>query len=148
LAIAAFRVLVPEVTKARKLGNLPGKILQHLFEDGSSAVIGAALRVHRALGAGFLEEVYQKALEVELAASGLRFDRQWPVEIRYRGQPIGLHRLDLLVETTIVVELKAVHALLDLHHAQLLSYLRATGLHVGLLLNFNSPVLQIRRIVA
>jgi GxxExxY protein len=85
---------------------------------------------------------------VELAAAGLRFDRQLPIEIRYRGQPIGLHRVDLLVESSIVVELKAVHVLLALHHAQLLSYLRATGLHVGLLLNFNSPILQIRRIVA
>lgn len=125
-----------------------GALLPHLFEDGSTAVIGAALRVHRALGAGFLEDVYQRALELELAASGLRFDRRLPVEIRYRGQPVGVHRVDLLIESSIIVELKAVHVLLDLHRAQLLSYLRATGIHVGLLLNFNSPVLQIRRIVA
>jgi GxxExxY protein len=122
--------------------------LPHRFEDGSSAVIGAALRVHRALGAGFLEEVYQKALEVELSASGLKFDRQLPIEIKYRGQPVGLHRVDLLVESSIIVELKAVPSLLNLHRAQVLSYLRATGLHVGLLVNFNAPVLLIRRIVA
>jgi GxxExxY protein len=117
------------------------------FEACSGRVIGAAVAVHSALGSGFLEGVYQRALEMELDAQRIRFERQLKVEVRYRGQVVGVHRLDFLVEDVVVVELKAASAIIDAHLAQLRSYLKATDIRVGLLLNFNAPVLGIRRVV-
>jgi len=119
----------------------------HEFEACSGRVIGAAVAVHSALGPGFLEGVYQRALEMELDAQLIRFERQLKVEVRYRGQVVGVHRLDLLVEDVMVVELKAASAIIDAHLAQLRSYLKATDIRVGLLLNFNAPVLGVRRVV-
>lgn len=119
----------------------------HGFDDCSGRLIGAAVAVHTALGPGFLGGIYQRALEMELHAQHIRFERQVEVAVRYRGQLIGLHRLDLIVEGSIVVELKAVSAVVEAHMAQLRSYLRATDSRVGLLLNFNTPVLGIRRVV-
>ncbi len=121
--------------------------MTYTFQDGSGRVIGAALAVHTTLGPGFLEGIYQRALELELTAMGLRFESQLSVPIRYRGELVGVHRLDLLVESSVVVELKAVSAVLDAHLAQLRSYLRATDTRIGLLLNFNAAVLGVRRVV-
>ncbi len=115
-------------------------------EELTGKIIGAAIAVHRELGPGFLESVYEEAMCVELAAVGLKFVRQLPVEIRYRGQRVGEHRLDLLVEDTVVVELKAVFEIQDIFYATLRSYLRATGKSVGLLLNFATVTLQPKRI--
>ena len=120
---------------------------RHCFDDCTGRVIGAALAVHCALGPGFLESIYQRALECELAVRGIRFESQVAVPVCYRGEAIGLHRLDLVVDRAIVVELKSVGALLDAHLAQLRSYLRAPELRLGLLLNFNASVLGIRRVV-
>lgn len=120
---------------------------RHCFDDCTGRVIGAALAVHRELGPGFLESIYQRALECELAARGIRFESQVAVHVRFRGEAIGLHRLDLVVDRAVVVELKSVGALLDAHLAQLPSYLRASELRLGLLLNFNASVLGIRRVV-
>jgi GxxExxY protein len=119
----------------------------HEFEDFSGRVIGAAVAVHMALGPGFLEGIYERALEMELSAANLNFESQLRVPIHYRGQLVGVHRLDLLVEASIVVELKAVSTVLDAHLAQLRSYLKATDTRIGLLLNFNAPVLAVRRVV-
>lgn len=119
----------------------------HVFQDCSGRVIGAAVAVHMALGPGFLEGIYQRALEMELAGLGLRLESQLSVPVRYRGQLVGVHRLDLVVEATVVVELKAVSTVLDAHLAQLRSYLRATDTRIGLLLNFNAAVLGVRRVV-
>ncbi len=115
----------------------------------SYAVIGAALEVHRSLGPGFLEAVYQKALCVELKLAGIPVETEVPVSIEYRGYPVGEGRLDLLVERVLVVELKAVEALLPIHKAQLLSHKKVSGAHLGLLMNFNAPFLkdQIIRLV-
>ena len=115
----------------------------------SNVVIGAALAVHRALGPGFLESVYEEALRVELRLRGESFARQVPVRIEYRGHVVGEARLDLLVCDKIIVELKAFEAILPVHHAQVVSYLRATGCQLGLLINFNVPILSggIKRIV-
>ena len=106
------------------------------------AVIGAAIEVHRILGPGFLEAVYEDAICIELSDRGITFDRQTPVPILYKGRSIGDHRLDLLIERRLVVELKAVDALQRIHTAQVISYLKATKLHTGLLINFNSDVLR------
>src|SRR5881396_2745934 len=108
-------------------------------------IIAAAIRVHRALGPGFLESVYEEALAVEFALSGIQFVRQYPVPLFYRDHQIGEHRLDFLVEGKIVVELKAVSRLEDIHFAIGRSYLKAISLEDGLLFNFATIPLTIKR---
>ena len=117
-------------------------------EELSGSVVGAAIEVHKALGPGFLESVNENALALELAARGIGFERQRAVPILYRGSEVGLHRLDLLVAALIVVELKAVMALEDVHFAMVRSYLRATGREHGLILNFAKPTLEIKCVIA
>ena len=119
----------------------------HQFEDLSRKIIGAALEVHRELGPGFLENIYEEALKVDFSEHDLKFEAQKEIKIEYLGVVVGVHRLDLLVENQIILELKAVKELTDVHFAQLRSYLKATGLKVGLLLNFSKPKLEIRRVV-
>ena len=111
--------------------------------------IGCALAVHRALGPGFLESIYREALCLEMDASDLSFEREMPVRVTYRGTEIPGQRIDLIVEGLIVVELKAVATLADVHRAQLVSYLRTTGLRGGLLINFGARVLKdgLKRVV-
>lgn len=117
------------------------------FEVVSRDTIGAALAVHRSLGPGLLESAYHNALRVALTHRGIPFESQLPVELQFEGVSVGRHRLDLVVAGELVVELKAVAALLPIHVAQLRSYLRATHLNVGLLLNFNAPRLTVKRVV-
>ena len=119
----------------------------HQFEELSSRIIGAAIEVHRELGPGFLESIYEEALKIELSKQSMCYDSQKEIKIEYLGVEIGMHRLDLLVEKKIIVELKAVKELTDIHFAQLRSYLKAADLKVGLLLNFAQPTLEIRRVV-
>lgn len=127
----------------------PGCLIQpgNAFEELSSDIIGAALTVHRALGPGFLESLYHNALCVALERRNLAFETQRMVEIRFEGVTVGRHLLDLVIRQEIVVELKAVHTLTDAHSAQIRSYLRASRLPVGRLLNFNESTLQVRRFV-
>jgi GxxExxY protein len=106
------------------------------------AIIGAAIEVHRHLGPGFLEGVYEAALVAELRARGIPFEQQKTVPLFYKQEPVGLHRLDLLIEKQVIVELKAVDALVPIHFAQMVSYLAATGLTLGLLFNFHAPSLR------
>jgi GxxExxY protein len=115
----------------------------------TEAVIGAAIEVHKTLGPGFMESIYEEALCVELALRGVRFTRQAPVAVDYKGRRIGENRLDLLVEDSVVVELKAVDGLAPVHTAQVISYLKASGCRIGLLVNFNVKRLTdgVRRIV-
>ena len=120
---------------------------KHEFEELSRNIIGAAIKVHRELGPGFLENIYEEALKLEFSEHNLNFDYQKEIKIKYFGTEIGTHRLDLLVEKKIIVELKAVKIFSDIHFAQLRSYLKATGIKVGLLLNFAKPTLEIKRIV-
>lgn len=114
-------------------------------------IIGAAIEVHRELGPGLLESAYEAALAHELALRGVRFARQKEMPVRYKGFLIEVgYRLDLLVEEQVVVELKAVTEMHPIYEAQLITYLRLSGLRVGLLINFNVPRLKegiIRRIV-
>jgi GxxExxY protein len=119
----------------------------HDFESLSGRIIEAAIDVHRQLGPGFLEAIYENALKVALRKRALEFLFQQDVPVYYEGEEVGLHRLDMVVQKEIIVELKAIKALEDVHFAQVRSYLKATGLHVGLLLNFNAPTLAIKRIV-
>lgn len=112
-------------------------------------VIGAAIEVHRHLGPGFLESIYETALLHELEANGIHAQTQLAIKVPYKSIVAGESRVDLLVEEQLVVELKAVEALTTAHSAQVLSYLRATGCHLGLLINFNTPLLRdgVRRII-
>ncbi len=112
-------------------------------------VIGAAIEVHRVLGPGFLESVYEQALSVELELRGVRFQRQAPVAVVYKGRSIAESRLDLVIEGKLIVELKAVDQFAPIHTAQVLSYLKATGCQLGLLINFNVTRLRdgIKRVV-
>ena len=112
----------------------------------SGRIIGAAIRVHEALGPGFLESVYEEALGIELTAQGIKFQRQLPVPIQYRGQVVGEHRLDLLVEGMVVVELKAVIGFDPVHYATGRSYLKATNCTVGLLIDFAAATVQVKRV--
>ncbi|HEX6882182.1 MAG TPA: GxxExxY protein [Planctomycetota bacterium] len=116
----------------------------------SAQVIAAAIEVHRELGPGLLESVYRYCLLHELRERGLRTESEVPLAITYRGTPTPFrYRLDLFVEQALIVELKAVHALEPLHTAQLLTYLRLAHRPLGLLINFNVPILSrgIRRVV-
>jgi GxxExxY protein len=113
------------------------------------AVIGAAIEVHKVLGPGYLESIYEASLCTELEFREIAFVNQHPMTVLYKGRYVGEGRLDILVENCLIVELKAVEALLPLHTAQVMSYLKALQLHLGLLINFNTPVLKqgIKRIV-
>lgn len=105
-------------------------------------VIGAAIEVHRVLGPGFLESVYEDALSIEFELRGIPFSRQHPIGIVYKGRAVGEGRLDFLVANCLVVELKAIEGLLPIHKAQVISYLKSTKLHLGLLINFNEETLM------
>jgi GxxExxY protein len=112
------------------------------FNRWTGAIIGAAIEVHRHLGPGFLESVYEEAIVIELERLGLFFRRQVEIPVIYKGMPVGESRIDLLVQDEIVVELKAVAALLPIHRAQVMSYLKAGAFQLGLLINFNVPLLR------
>jgi GxxExxY protein len=118
-------------------------------DDLARQVIGAAIEVHRHLGPGYLESVYEEALAIELDLRGLPFERQKPIGVDYKGHVVGQGRLDLLVGDRLIVELKAVDTFAPIHRAQVISYLKATGLHLGLLINFNVQLLRdgVQRIV-
>ena len=116
----------------------------------TQAVIGAAIEVHRIMGPGLLESVYQRCLEKELKLRGLSFVPQARLPLIYKGEPLGDDMvMDFYFQDVLVVELKAVEKLLPIHEAQLLSYLRLSKTHVGLLINFNVPLLKdgIKRLV-
>jgi GxxExxY protein len=112
----------------------------------TDSIIAAAIAVHRELGPGFLETIYEQALAVEFAIRGIAFVRQRPIPLFYRDHQIGEHRLDFVVEEKIVVELKAVETLENVHFAIVRSYLKAAVLSDGLILNFSSMPLTVKRV--
>jgi GxxExxY protein len=116
--------------------------------DITDQIIGCAIEVHRHLGPGLLESVYESALCLELKSVGLPFTRQVGVPVYYKGELIAEHRPDLVVKEEVVVEIKSVEHFNPVFLAQMLTYLRITGLHVGLILNFNRPVMTegVRRV--
>jgi len=110
----------------------------------SEAIIGAAIEVHRTLGPGLLESVYEDCLAVEFDLRGLSFERQRRVPLEYKGRQVAADlKIDFLVDGSVIIELKAVEKLLPVHGAQLLTYLRLTGKQLGLLINFNVPLLHV-----
>jgi GxxExxY protein len=115
----------------------------------AKSMIDAAIEVHRALGPGFLESIYEEALAVELTTRRIPFERQKPLMVMYKDRAVGEGRIDLVVGEELLVELKAVEALAPIHKAQVISYLKAMGRQLGLLINFNVPVLRsgIQRVI-
>jgi GxxExxY protein len=112
-------------------------------------VIGILIEVHRKLGPGFLESVYEEATCIELAKNHIPYERQPKIAVTYDGKVIGEGRLDLLIDKKLILELKAVETLAPIHHMQVLAYLRMAGLELALLVNFNVPILKngIKRVV-
>ena len=110
-------------------------------------IIGCAMEVHRILGNGFQEVIYQRALAIEMERQGLGFSREHEIEIHYKGERIGSRRVDFFVEGKIMVELKAIIQLEDVHLAQAINYLEAYGLSIGLLINFGNRSLQFKRVM-
>ncbi|MGN6395848.1 MAG: GxxExxY protein [Mucilaginibacter sp.] len=117
------------------------------FNDSTSKIIGCAMRVHSTLGNGFQEVIYQRALELEMALGELGFAREMEMPIFYRGTQIGTRRVDFYVEDEVMVELKAIVELEDVHLAQAINYLEAYNIKIGLLINFGSKSLQFKRLL-
>jgi GxxExxY protein len=119
------------------------------INDLTRRVIGAAIEVHRALGPGYQESIYEEALAFELSRMGIDFERQSIFSVTYKEHVVGEGRIDFLVDSKLVVELKAIEKLQPVHKAQVISYLKATSSQVGLLINFNESLLRsgIQRIV-
>ena len=125
------------------------KELDKATNDLSYKIIGAAIEVHRVLGPGLLEQIYEDALCIELGDRNIPFERQKPIDATYKARPIGNLRLDILVDNRVILELKSIERLMGIHKAQVITYLRMTNLRLGLLINFNHLVLKdgIQRII-
>ncbi len=120
---------------------------EYKYSELTGKIIGCAMKVHSALGNGFQEVIYQRALEIEMADAGLNFSREHEMPIFYKQKQIGTRRVDFLVEGVISVELKATTLLEDVHLAQAINYLEAYDLEIGLLINFGAKSLQTKRLV-
>ncbi|MBI1782174.1 MAG: GxxExxY protein [Sphingobacteriales bacterium] len=116
------------------------------YKEITEKIIGAAMRVHAAMGNGFQEVIYQRALEIEMNESGLEFAREYSMKVFYKGHEIGERRVDFFVEGKIMVELKAIVLLENVHLAQAKNYLEAYNVEVGLLLNFGNTSLEFKRL--
>jgi len=108
----------------------------------TNAIIGAAIAVHKEIGPGFDESVYEEALAIEFGERGIPFKRQHPIEVLYRGRVVGKGRLDFLVFDQVIVELKSVETIAPVHVAQVLAYLRATKMKLAIIINFNVKLLK------
>ena len=117
------------------------------YKDITEKIIGAAMKVHNELGNGFQEVIYQRALAIEMRYAGLSFEREHKMKIYYRNEEIGERRVDFFVENKIMVELKAIVQLEDVHLAQAKNYLEAYNMEIGLLINFGSVSLQFKRLI-
>ena len=120
------------------------------YRELSGELVKAAFEVHKTLGPGYLEKVYEDALVIELKLRNINFSRQKQIEIRYKTYPIAKGKIDLLIDNKIIVEIKAVECFAEIHRAQIISYLRATNLKLGLLMNFNVKYMKdgIRRVIS
>lgn len=119
---------------------------EHKYSELTGKVIGCAMTVHSALGNGFQEVIYQRALAIEMADNDIGFEREYEMPIYFKGQQIGTRRVDFLVEGVVAVEIKALTQLEDVHLAQAINYLEAYDLEVGLLINFGARSLDFKRV--
>ncbi len=115
-------------------------------EELTHKIIGCAMEVHKSLGNGFQEKIYQRSLAIELQYAGIKFKREKEMDILYRGRHVGTRRVDFFVENKIMVEIKAVIKLEDVHLAQAMNYVEAYKMEIGLLINFGSKSLQFKRV--
>ncbi|SPF31225.1 conserved hypothetical protein [Syntrophobacter sp. SbD1] len=127
--------------------NTDGKLTEQKLDDITASIIGAAFEVSNTLGHGFFEVIYRKALVHELSIRGLSVEEEFQFDVMYKWTTLGRYLCDLLVDKSTVVELKAIERLNPSHVGQLLNYLKAGGLRVGLLLNFGRPRLEYKRVV-
>jgi GxxExxY protein len=130
-----------------KINKIMVQTIDYKYSDTTAKIIGAAMKVHRYLGNGFQEVIYQRCLEIEFNNTGLAYEREKEQIIYYEGVSVGMRRVDFLVEGKILVELKAVVELENVHLAQAKNYLEAFNLEVGLLLNFGATSLQFKRLI-
>lgn len=117
------------------------------YKELTGRIIGCAMEVHKILGNGFQESVYQRAMAIEMQLQGLSFNREFVMPVYYKGRHISTRRVDFLVDKNISTELKAVHLMDDSHLAQAINYLEAWNLEIGLLINFGSKSLQFKRLI-
>lgn len=117
------------------------------YKELTEKIIGAAIEVHKELGPGFIESIYENALVIELRQRRLKVSQQVELPVKYKGTEVGLHRLDLLIEDTIIVELKAVKDIEDIHFAIVKSYLKALGKNHGLIINFAKLKVEAKRVI-
>jgi GxxExxY protein len=120
---------------------------KYKYSEITAKIIGCAIEVHKILGNGFQEVIYQKALEREMCLNGIPFQREFEMPIFYKGEQIGTRRVDFLVERVVSVELKALTKLEDVHLAQAINYLEAYDLEIGMLVNFGAKSLEFRRLI-
>ena len=120
---------------------------KYIHQDLTHKIIGAAMEVHRYLGNGFQEVVYQRALAIEFVLQGINYEREKEMPLVYKGHDIGTRRVDFFIEEMIMLEIKAVSQLEDVHLAQAINYLEAYGLEIGLLINFGNTSLQFKRVM-
>jgi GxxExxY protein len=121
--------------------------VEYPYLDLTSEVLDSAIKIHKKLGPGFNESVYQKALKIELSKKDIPFENEMEVFLIYDGIEFGRQRLDIVVDEKFILELKAVKGISEVHMAQIISYLKATGLKLGLILNFAKPKLEIKRVI-
>jgi GxxExxY protein len=120
---------------------------KYKYSELTAKIIGCAMEVHRILGNGFQEVIYQRALAIEMEIQGLKFQREFEIPIFYKDHPLGTRRADFFVEEKVMVEIKAIIQLEDAHLAQAINYLEAYKMEVGLLINFGSKSLQFKRVM-
>src|SRR5262245_30396309 len=137
----------PRITRITRIGLLDALDQGMLLEQLTRQIIGAAMEVHQALGPGFVESIYRNALSHELHLKGIAFQSEEEIRGTYKEHNVGLHRLDLVVEGRVIVELKAVSTIADAHLAQALSYMKATNIELSLIINFGGTSLIWKRLV-
>jgi GxxExxY protein len=120
---------------------------EFLYKDLTYKIIGCAMEVHKELGSGFLEKVYENALIIVLEENGLRAVSQTPLEVKYHGKIVGEYFVDIVVDDKVILELKAVSVIKNEHKAQIINYLTATGMKIGLILNFGAKSLEYERFI-
>ena len=137
----------PQSMETRRRPGVAGKKPMHNTDRITKEIIRCAIKVSNTLGIGFLEKVYENALVIELKRAGLAVEQQKSLAVLYEGEVVGEYMADVVVEELVILELKAAKAIEKIHQAQLINYLRATGIHTGLILNFGTPRLGIKRMV-
>lgn len=115
--------------------------------DLTSKIIGIAIKAHKKLGPGFVEKIYQRALYLDFKKNNFNFEREAKININYNGVNLGYEKVDFIVENKVIVELKAVSEILDIHKAKMLSYLKASGCKIGLIINFARQIIEIKRVI-